>query len=177
MWWLISYVDPQTGDTVKHEWQAAINDRNNGSGCPAFSRNRSRGEKKILKYLQSHGIKNEQEKIVKFGKTFIGRYDFKTEAGFIEFDGEQHFQSVDYFGGLQKYDKRIASDDRKTEYCHSHEIPLLRIRYDQFKKLEEILDFFFENPEYFVSNLNPFMSDEEYYRTREKFEKIVDKAA
>ena len=39
------------------------------------------------------------------------------------------------------------------------------------------MDFYFENPEYFLSHLNPFMSDEEYYHIREEIEKIVEKAA
>ena len=120
-----------------------------------------------MKYLKNHEIRNEQEKIVKFGDKFIGRYDFKTKAGFIEFDGEQHFQVNDHFGGVEDYEKRKTSDDRKTDYCRTHRIPLLRIRYDQFKKIEDILDRFFENPEYFLNHLNPFMTDEEYYSIRE----------
>lgn len=44
----------------------------------------------------------------------------------IEFDGEQHFQEIEFFGPLEK----IKNNDKiKNEYCINNNIPLVRIPY------------------------------------------------
>lgn len=47
----------------------------------------------------------------------------------IEFDGEQHFQPVDYFGGESGFDNRLEYDNLKNTYALQHDIPLVRIPY------------------------------------------------
>lgn len=44
----------------------------------------------------------------------------------IEFDGEQHFKNIKFWGGLELQQKR---DKIKNEYALSHNIPLVRIPY------------------------------------------------
>jgi very-short-patch-repair endonuclease len=60
----------------------------------------------------------------------------------IEYDGEQHFECVDYFGGEIGFKKCQLNDSIKTNYCQSNNIPLLRILYTEFKNIEQILDNF-----------------------------------
>ena len=50
----------------------------------------------------------------------------------IEFDGKQHFESVDHFGGDEEFVKRLENDKIKTEYCKNYNIQLIRIRYDDY---------------------------------------------
>lgn len=57
----------------------------------------------------------------------------------IEFDGEQHFQPVEHFGGLKSYEQLKINDKIKNDYCEENYINLIRIRYDQIDKIEEIL--------------------------------------
>ena len=47
----------------------------------------------------------------------------------IEYDGEQHFKSVKYFGGDDGLKCRQTYDTIKNEYCKLHNIPLLRLSY------------------------------------------------
>jgi hypothetical protein len=52
------------------------------------------------------------------------------ETGIIfEYDGKQHFQSNEYFGGEEEFRKRINSDKEKNSYCQNNNIKLVRISY------------------------------------------------
>lgn len=57
----------------------------------------------------------------------------------IEFDSLQHFQPVDHFGGLKSYEQLKINDKIKNEYCENNYINLIRIKYDQIDRIEEIL--------------------------------------
>ena len=48
----------------------------------------------------------------------------------IEYDGQQHFQSIEWFGGEDSFIKTQERDNIKTTYCTNNNIPLLRLRYD-----------------------------------------------
>ena len=48
----------------------------------------------------------------------------------IEWDGIQHFKPFEYYGGIEKYKDIIRKDSIKNEYCAKHNIPLLRIKYN-----------------------------------------------
>ena len=47
----------------------------------------------------------------------------------IEYDGEQHFRPVDFWGGDEAFEIRKRHDSIKDEYCKSHGIPLFRFSY------------------------------------------------
>ena len=40
VWWILPYTDPHSGDHFDFEWEATINDRANGEGCPYLSNNK-----------------------------------------------------------------------------------------------------------------------------------------
>lgn len=48
----------------------------------------------------------------------------------IEYDGQQHFVSKDFFGGEEGLKKTQERDSIKDEYCLKHNIPLIRLRFD-----------------------------------------------
>lgn len=47
----------------------------------------------------------------------------------IEYDGEQHYKSVEYFGGEEGFVKRKEYDEIKNKYCKLNNIRLLRLPY------------------------------------------------
>ena len=59
----------------------------------------------------------------------------------IEFDGEQHFHPVEYFGGEEAFIKQQERDNRKNEWCKENNIKLIRIPYYDFDKIASYLDF------------------------------------
>jgi len=47
----------------------------------------------------------------------------------IEYDGIQHFQPIEYFGGEKEFNRRKVNDDIKTQYCIKNNIQLIRLPY------------------------------------------------
>ena len=106
----------------------------NHCGCEK----RSNGEKIIEKILQENSINFQTEYIFEdlvgyFGKPL--RYDFaildsnNKPVKLIEYDGIQHFEPVEAFGGIKEFQKRREYDELKNEYAINKGIPLLRIPY------------------------------------------------
>lgn len=61
----------------------------------------------------------------------------------IEYNGQQHYKSVELFGGDEAYQLRIEHDRVKREYCKEHNIPLLDLPYSLTHQeiKEQIIDF------------------------------------
>ena len=82
----------------------------------------------------------------------IGRYDFilldKNNQPFriVEFDGRQHFESIDFFGGEKSFKQQKINDAFKNEYALKNHYILIRIPYWRLEKLtiEDILSDKFE---------------------------------
>lgn len=55
----------------------------------------------------------------------------------IEFQGEQHFRPVEYFGGEKAYLTLSQNDKIKRDYCNNKNIKLFIINY--YDNLEEKL--------------------------------------
>ena len=115
-----------------YEWDAVPAWLLSGRGCPLCRA--SRGEHAIKRWLDKHEIKYTPQK--KYDDCKDERplpfdfylFDYNT---LIEFDGEQHYRPVDFFGGEASFQKLQAHDQIKTEYCKSHQINLLRISYNE----------------------------------------------
>ena len=109
-------------------------------GCPKCKM--SKGENKINNILTNLNIKFECQ------KTFSDcisenklKFDFYlTEKNIcIEYDGEQHFKPIEYFGGENSFNKLKERDNIKNEYCINNNIFLLRIPYSSYNDIENII--------------------------------------
>lgn len=59
----------------------------------------------------------------------------------IEYDGEQHFKPVAFFGGEEGFEERKKRDLFKNSWCERKGIPLLRLSYqDNFQDIESKLN-------------------------------------
>lgn len=122
------------------------------------------GEERIKEYLESeHVIYKTQQYIRSINK----RYDFSIQYNgnllFVEFDGEQHFKTVDIFGGISAYKKQIETDKQKNKYCRDNNIPLLRIRYDQACFIPDMIKNLQDHPDEYIQKNNTYLSNEDYY--------------
>jgi hypothetical protein len=61
------------------------------------------------------------------------------EPIFIEYDGRQHFEVVEYFGGQAEFDALQARDKLKDDYCRDEGYLLLRIPFTQYENMEAIV--------------------------------------
>lgn len=111
----------------------------------------SKGETKIRKFLTANNIKFERQ--VRFkdcrGAKYPLAFDFAIKHNdkiicLIEFDGEQHFHPVNFYGiDMEKAKKNhllTKNNDRiKDIYCKNNNIKLIRIPYFEIDNIEEIL--------------------------------------
>lgn len=113
-------------------------------GCPKCDKQKSKGEVFIVRYLMDKGIQFKEQVAVKelpLQHFDFGIYDENQRLiGFIEVQGEQHFETREIFrDGLEKIQER---DARKREYCKKHNIPLYELIYKKGKFLNlDILPF------------------------------------
>jgi hypothetical protein len=111
-----------------------------GVGCPSC--NESKGEKEISKFLDKYNIRyTRQHKFSDCKNIFQLPFDFYITSirTCIEFDGEQHFTPLSFFGGQEALEKLKINDKIKNDYCEDNYINLIRIRYDQFEDIYSIL--------------------------------------
>lgn len=61
------------------------------------------------------------------------------ELVLLEYDGRQHFEAIDFFGGQQAFELRKFHDSIKEEYCRTNNIKFIRVpftySYDEIKEL------------------------------------------
>jgi hypothetical protein len=131
-----------------HSWESTIANRTFiGNGCPICSE--SRGEKRIRKFLINNNIDFIPQKSFDDLKGLdlgILRFDFctydndKNIFALIEFQGEQHFHPIDYFGGEDKFFKNCCHDAFKRYYCSHKKINLIEINYKNLRNIKKILE-------------------------------------
>lgn len=104
-----------------------------GLGCPHCKN--SHGEDMVKNVLKNISVDFSKEYKFPDCKNVLPLpFDFALfkngeVVGLIEYDGEQHYQAVDFFGGEEGLKRRKHNDDIKNQYCKKNKIPLLRIPY------------------------------------------------
>jgi very-short-patch-repair endonuclease len=111
-----------------------------GTGCPRCSE--SKGEKEIYKWLLNKELNFTRQKTFNNCKHKRQLYfDFYVidHNLCIEYDGKQHFEPIEYFGGKLTLEEIKKRDKFKNKFCNKHNINLLRINYEEdiIKKLEK----------------------------------------
>jgi hypothetical protein len=133
-----------------HEWIATVNwmvdcTEKGGNGCPLC--NESVGEKKIKNILDTLGINYEVQKRFedcKHKRTLPFDFYLPNNNMLIEYDGIQHFKSIEIFGGSDGLKQTEKRDKIKNEYATKNNIHLLRIPYTKFDSIEDEIKKFFQ---------------------------------
>ena len=98
------------------------------------------GEIKIEQILKTAGIQYQsQYRIREFNISAPFDYAIfnqETLLCLIEYDGEQHFKPIEFFGGEEAFQKQQERDQKKDEWCKENNIPLLRIPYTDYEQLD-----------------------------------------
>ena len=111
-----------------------------GHGCPKCKS--SMGEESVSMYLKNSQIEYESEKRFKDCRNIKPLpFDFylPEQNICIEYDGEQHFNPKEFFGGKKGLLKLQRKDAIKTKYCKDNNIKLIRIKYTDYNNIEAIL--------------------------------------
>ncbi len=137
--------------------------------CESCNSSKSCGEIAVRNVLLNHPNVVEFVEEFTFGKDYqeadtsfhcIGtkylRYDFMAELRngkslFIEFDGLQHFEATEFFGGKESFKKRRYHDLIKSSYCYNNNQHLLRISHRNLSHTKQIVESVIE---YVMNNKN-----------------------
>lgn len=133
-------------------WKALPRDVLRGHGCPTC--NESSGEREISLYLLRNEILFEpQYKFTNCKNKKMLPFDFYLPEynTCIEYDGIQHFEPVEIFGGEKYLLKQRENDNIKNEFCKNNNITLLRIKYN-LNIVEELNNFFVNNTKLLEAN-------------------------
>jgi very-short-patch-repair endonuclease len=100
------------------------------------------GEKKIIKILEKENInyihQYKFDDCVNINKLIFDFY-LPDENICIEFDGKQHFEPINFFGGQEAFDKLKIRDEIKNKYCFDKNIKIIRISYEDINIIEKII--------------------------------------
>ena len=108
------------------------NDHRKGCGCPMC--NISKGETIIKKYLGDNNIKYIQHYSFNDCKNKnLLWFDFYLldKNTCIEYDGIQHYEPIEYFGGINGLKYIMKNDRIKDRYCKKMRINLIRFKYNE----------------------------------------------
>jgi hypothetical protein len=169
-----------------------------------LKRNIFKGVKRVSDILMDLGYKEED---IIFEKVIEGCFSFKSrlekcyplrfdvyivdENGkqiCIEYDGQQHFEPVDYYGGELRFKEQIQNDMLKNQYTKDNNIKLIRIGYKDYKNIEneiksglESTDQLYLSTKYPNAGWNETMDDimkpnlkKEYVVTESQLQRIIE---
>ena len=107
-------------------------------GCDSMSK----GEQLLEKIFRDNQIKyRRQYSFTDLKKIRLLKFDFAifdnkdTLKYTIEYQGQQHYEPVKYFGGKDSFVKQQEYDEEKRKYCKENNIQLIEIPYWDFAKI------------------------------------------
>ncbi len=119
-----------------------------GNGCPHCKA--SKGELKVKKFLDDNKLEFIPQKTFdecKNKKLLPFDFYLPNYNMVIEYQGEQHFKSINCWGGEEGLIKTQLTDRLKKEYCNLKGIKLLEISYKDKNNIYEILQKHLELPQ------------------------------
>src|SRR6478735_9311369 len=103
-------------------------------GCKKCNRKKNKSELVIEKYFIENNIyyipQKSFEDLKYKSKLFFDFYLSEYNIC-IEFDGEQHYKPIKFFGGDNKFDNIKKCDKLKNDYCKENNIKLYRIGFKE----------------------------------------------
>lgn len=123
-----------------HKYKVAYSNFQQGRRCPYC--NESSGEIRVREILEKYNIKfiaQYRFKDCKFKQCLPFDYYLPQYNILIEYDGQQHYDIVDCFGGLDNFINTKIRDTVKSVYCKEKSIKLIRIPYWDFNIIEYII--------------------------------------
>lgn len=135
-------------DIEKKSAPAKIRKERKKRPCPSVFNNEipSKGESAVefflkknnIKYFKQHHFQNEY--LFNLRSYIIVDFYLPYENLVIEYNGQQHYFPVEWFGGQEVFEQQQERDHALRLYCKEHEINLLEISYLEEKNIEKIIE-------------------------------------
>jgi hypothetical protein len=114
-----------------------------GQYCPSCSKSQSNGEFKISNFLNEHKINFISEYCFSDCKDINSLpFDFYLPEinVCIEYQGKQHYEPVEFFGGEERFKIQQRHDNIKKKYCKNNNIKFICIPYTELNNISTILE-------------------------------------
>lgn len=109
-----------------------------GKGCPRCNRKTSKGEQRIIAWLNQNSILYKAQYPLVIDKhTFFVDFYLPNYDLYIEYNGEQHYFPIKHFGGKSKLVYQKNNDNIKRNLLKDK---LIEIPYTYFDKIEQVLE-------------------------------------
>lgn len=152
---LIKIICPKHG---MFEQRSGIHRR--GSGCPNCNQNGGKKEINIFEYIKNifkNSINKYRDSDI-FKRQHIDIFIPRYNIG-IEYQGEQHFEAIDFFGGEKALIKTQERDQRKRELCKEHGIKLFYFSYDVSYVPDDYPYKVYSNEEELLEAINSYINE------------------
>lgn len=126
-----------------NEWMVRPSNLLSGKGCPNCKK--SNGELLVKEWLDNHTVNYKTQYMFEGCRNIRPLpFDFYLldYNACIEYQGEQHYRAVDFFGGEEGFVERQRNDNIKRKFCKDNDIRLLEIPFDKDVN-EELSNFLF----------------------------------
>ncbi|WNS82208.1 hypothetical protein RRU94_15810 [Domibacillus sp. DTU_2020_1001157_1_SI_ALB_TIR_016] len=142
-----NYVDADTHIKIQHmacgyPYDVVPYSFLSGARCPACKE--FKGQRRIVNHIKTRNFPYEVEfKIPGALRLDVAVFDPKHSGKLLvafEFQGEQHYKPISYFGGREKFQRQIRSDQKKRKYCMENGIYLIIIPHWNYDQIEKIID-------------------------------------
>lgn len=117
-----------------------------GVGCPHCPPSTiSVGENMVREVLEKYNIeftpqyKFQNDNSICSNHNFIVDFYLHKYNTIVEYNGQQHYHKLGYFGGEEKLKRTQDRDSSLRVYCKTHGIKLIEIPYTEFDNIETIL--------------------------------------
>ena len=121
----------------QHVWSPRPDSLLAKQGCPHC--HKSKGEIAVEEFLSNNKIQYISQYSIKgnFSTRNFIKVDFylPERNAIIEYNGEQHYIPVEYFGGQLAFEQRKTRDQELKSYCKANGISLIIVPYNQDIKL------------------------------------------
>lgn len=125
------------GNTVEVRKDHLLGLRRDGRTISCGCASESSGEIKIRQILEQENVNFQKQYRVKDDDNNVMVFDFvilddnNQIIKCIEFNGKQHYEPIEFFGGEEYYQTQQVRDQRKRDWCQTHAIILQEIPYWQ----------------------------------------------
>jgi hypothetical protein len=110
-----------------------------GKGCERCTKDHDR--QRVVRLMKRHSIQFIRDHMVNDGERWF-RFDFYLPGSgtFIDMYGIEHYQPVEYHGGLSMYELIKEDDMMKRLFCEENYYDHVVLRYDRKFSLDELVD-------------------------------------
>ena len=130
-------------DDCGYKWGISPHNFLQGNRCPKCKA--SKGEVAIFNFLTKTGVDfSTQHRFKECFDVMQLPFDFAVFKNgeielLIEYDGQQHFEPVGMWGGIEGFSNQIRRDGIKNDFCEQNNIEILRIPYWEIDNIDKIV--------------------------------------